>query len=232
MAGLKMRNTLENGGMSGRDKLNNRVLSYKNGKSYSNVKAFVRPRNPQSVGQQLVRNMFAQTSRMWSELTPTQRVSWNLEAPKWINTDVFGDKKQSGKNLFTGVNIVLASAGKPLIEEPLTKDVLTDVNEFFFNQVSHSGIICQIDTNSIEPGEVLIVKASRQVTAGTSSVTQFTQIFQLTPDPSGTNTFDFLNNYSSKYGIPVSGRKIYWQLWVIGNGGAKLLAKDETTTIQ
>lgn len=232
MAGLKMRNTLENGGMSGRDKLNNRVLSYKNGKSYSNVKAFVRPRNPQSVGQQLVRNMFAQTSKMWSELTPTQRVSWNLEAPNWVNTDVFGDKKQSGKNLFTGVNIVLASAGKPLIQEPLTKDVLTDVNEFFFTTTSPTMLKCQIDTNSIEPDEVLIVKASRQVSAGTSSVTQFTQVSQLSPHPSGSQTLNFTNAYSAKYGIPVSGRKIYWQLWVIGNGGAKLLAKDETTTIQ
>ena len=232
MAGLKMRNTLENGGMSGRDKLNNRVLSYKNGKSYSNVKAFVRPRNPQSVGQQLVRNMFAQTSKMWSELTPTQRVCCKLEAPNWVNTDVFGDKKQSGKNLFTGVNIVLASAGKSLIEEPLTKDVLTDVNEFFFITTSPTMIKCQIDTNSIEPDEVLIVKASRQVSAGTSSVTQFTQVLQLSPHPSGSQTLNFINAYSAKYGIPVSGRKIYWQLWVIGNGGAKLLAKDETTTIQ
>jgi hypothetical protein len=231
MAGLKMRNTLENGGMSGRDKLNNRVLSYKNGKSYSNVKAFVRPRNPQSSGQQLVRNMFALTSKMWSQLSDAQRVSWDLEAPNWVNTDVFGDKKQSGKNLFTGVNIVLATAGKPLIEEPLTKDVLTDVNEFFFNIVSPLTITCQIDTNSIEPGEVLIVKASRQVSAGTSSVTQFTQVFSSTPDPSGTQTINLISEYSAKYGIPVQGRKIYWQLWVVGNGGAKLLAKDETVTI-
>ena len=226
-----MRNTLENGGMSGRDKLNNRVLAYKNGKSYSSVKAFVSPRNLNSRAQQEVRQMFATTSRMWSQLSDAQRTSWNLEAPNWKNTDVFGDKTQSGKNLFTGINIVLQSAGMPFTEIPLTKDVLTDVNEFFFNRTTPSSIECQIDTNSIEPGEVLIVKASRQVSAGTSSVTQFTQVLKLTPDPSGTQTIDLINEYSAKYGIPVRGKRIYWQLYVIGNGGAKLLAKTETTNI-
>lgn len=231
MAGLKMRNTLENGGMSGRDKLNNRVLAYKNGKSYSSVKAFVRPSNPNSQAQQGVRQMFATTSRMWSALTDAQRTSWNLEAPNWKNTDVFGDKTQSGKNLFTGINIVLQSAGMPFTGVPLTRDVLTDVNEFFFNNTSSTALECQIDTNSIEAGEMLIVKASRQVSAGTNVVTQTTQIARLTPDPSGTQTIDFIAPYIAKFGTPVIGRKIYWELYVVGNGGAKLLAKTETTTI-
>lgn len=232
MAGLKMRNTLENGGMSGRDKLNNRVLSYKNGKSYSNVKAFVRPRNPQSAGQQLVRNMFSQTSIMWSQLSDAQRASWDLEAPNWVNTDVFGDKKQSGKNLFTGVNIVLATAGMPFTEVPITKDILTDVDQFLVINAAPGSLRFQIETNRIGAGEVLIVKASRQVSAGTSSVTQFTQIDKFIPDPSGSQTIDFIMPYEDKYGILVSGRKIYWELYVVGIGGAKLLAKTQTTTIQ
>ena len=44
--GVKMRNTIANGGMTGRDKGIERVFAYRQGNSYSSVKAFTKPSNP------------------------------------------------------------------------------------------------------------------------------------------------------------------------------------------
>ena len=214
--GVKMRNTIANGGMTGRDKGIERVFSYRQGNSYSSVKAFTKPSNPQSVLQNVVRTAFTQSASSWSSLTEEQRDAWNADAPNWVNTGIFGAKKQSGQNLYIGCNVALAVAGLPAINVPGSRDIIGSIVELSVNfgsgQISLDGAMTgSSTTNAIE------VAISSPKSLGSSKNTKLTVLKSIL----ATNSIavDLTADYVAKYGSIPANKKIFYEIRYVSAGG-------------
>ena len=213
---VRMRNTIANGGLTGKDATINKVFSHREGNTYSTAKRFTKAGNPNSSQQALVRNMFAQTSAGWSNLTEDRRKLWNSAAPDWVNTGIFGAKRQSGKNLFTGCNIALSLAGLPYIVEPMEKQMSATLGSTAF--VHAGGILSldiQFDSTSADNAVELCV--SSQQSSGTSVNNKKVILANFLCDEDITANLTAL--YTSRFGAPVAGKKLFWEVKQVSQGG-------------
>lgn len=91
----------------GRGKLGGQVASKNRSGAY--VRTKVTPVNPNTSFQSAVRQRLSSLSKEWGALTEKQRLAWNEAANsgQWNKNDIFGDaRRPTGKNLFTGINLV------------------------------------------------------------------------------------------------------------------------------
>lgn len=213
---VRVRNTTVNGGMTGIDSGINKLFAHKQGASYSMMKKNVSATNTNSIAQQLTRGVFAQTSAGWSGLTEAQRDLWNAEAPNWTGTNIFGDTKPSGKNLFTGCNVALANAGRGKIKEPNSKTILAvTTNSVLSGDATEIDFVH--DFSTFNSADTVQLHVSAQKSAGTSKNTQFTRLENY---PAGTNiNADVTALYSAKYGSLIPGNKIFYKVKVVSEGG-------------
>lgn len=211
-----MRNTIANGGMTGKDATINKVFSHREGNTYSTAKRFTKAGNPNSAQQTLVRDTFAQTSAGWSNLTEDERKLWNNAAPDWVNTGIFGAKKQSGKNLYTGCNIALAMAGLNALTEPNDKQMIATLGSTSFVYVA--GVLTldiEFDTTSNRNAIELCV--SSQQSGGTSVNNK--KVILKNYNCATDITSDVTADYTAKFGTPVAGKKLFWEVKQVSTGG-------------
>lgn len=92
------------------------VYSRNRGGEY--IKNFVMPTNTITQARQAVRAVFGSLASAWQTLTQSQRNTWIEQAPNYLRTNAFGDKKQLQPNaLFVGQNTNLLNAELPQINE-------------------------------------------------------------------------------------------------------------------
>ena len=211
-----MRNTIANGGMTGKDATINKVFSHREGNTYSTAKRFTKAGNPNSSQQALVRETFAQTSAGWSSLVEEERKLWNAAAPDWVNTGIFGPKKQSGKNLYTGCNIALAMAGFDAITQPGSKQMVATLGSTAFVYVA--GVLTldiEFDTTSNRNAIELCVSSQQSSGTSVNNKKVILKNYNCDADISSVVTAD----YTAKFGIPVPGKKLFWEVKQVSQGG-------------
>lgn len=92
------------------------VYSRNRGGEY--IKNFVMPTNTITQARQAVRAIFGSLASAWRTLTQSERNTWIEQAPNYLRTNAFGDKKQLQPNaLFVGQNTNLLNAGLSQINE-------------------------------------------------------------------------------------------------------------------
>lgn len=187
----------------GRGKLGGQVASKNRSGSYIRTK--VTPVNPNTSFQSAVRQRLASLSKEWGHLTEEQRKSWNESANsgQWNKTDIFGDaRRPTGKNLFTGLNLVsLETTNTLLVNVPqkanfaqFTADaptvVVDGVLQFDVN-VSEPPIVgtrWQIEaTVGVSPGRYYLKNLYRFIDSS-NAVTQ------------GADTLDIATEYALRFG--------------------------------
>lgn len=102
----------------GRGKLGGQVASKNRAGAY--VRTKVTPVNPNTSFQSAVRQRLSSLSKEWGALTEDQRLSWNEAANsgQWNKNDIFGDaRRPTGKNLFTGINLVSLETTNTLLTQ-------------------------------------------------------------------------------------------------------------------
>lgn len=99
-------------------KLGGTVFARNRGGNY--VKNYVKPANPRTAAQQLVRTWFGTISALWRSLTVDQRIAWNQAGENYPVLNPFGDTLiLSGKALCQRLNTTLLNAGYTVINAPL-----------------------------------------------------------------------------------------------------------------
>lgn len=224
----KMRNTVVNGGMTGRDRGINRVFAYKNGKSYSQVKAFTKPSNPQSAAQQAIRSRFTLQAVGWSNLTDEQRKAWDEAVIGVDFSDQFGKTSVSGKAYNAGANIALSAAELPTIDSPGARNFKAVINSTAVKCVA--GVLSW----DVEFSETSIVDAvqlaiSGQKSAGTSKVGKLTIMMNRGCDIDVVR--DITADYVAKYGALIAGQKIFFSTSLISQGGNKVVVQESNLTV-
>ena len=223
-----MRNTVVNGGMTGRDKGINRVFAYRNGKSYSQVKAFTQPSNPQSIAQQAIRSRFTLQAVGWSNLTDEQRKAWNKAVIGVDFSNQFGKTSVSGKAYNAGANIALSAADLPNINVPASRDFKAAIGST--SVTCATGVLTwnvEFDANS--PDNAVQLSISSQRSAGTSKVNKLTILSnaKCVADIARNITAD----YVLKYGALVAGQKIFFSTSLISQGGNKVVVQESNLTV-
>lgn len=218
MGAVKIRNTTVNGGMTGRDKTINKVFAFKDGKSYSQMKRFGQGSATSSTAQQLIRNLFTALSIGWSQLFQSQRDAWNAAAPDWVNTDVFGNKTQSGKNLYLGANIAKVTAGASQINIPFSKDADAYPSEASMSLVA--GVLTlNVPFFQYSDSNRVVLRVSPQLSAGTSSNAKYVNITNYGCE---SDIVDIVTGaYIAKYGALQAGKRIFYEVCLVSNGGNK-----------
>ena len=113
MALIKLTAFLDN--VSG--KLNGTVFARNKGGAY--VRSKSNPTNPQTAKQSAVRSIFSGIQQSWRGLTDEQRAAWDSSTDDYPYQNRLGDQKNySGSQLYSKLNLNLASVGLPQINTP------------------------------------------------------------------------------------------------------------------
>ena len=214
--GVKVRNTTVNGGLSGRDKGINKTFAYRNGKSYSSMKQYTAPTNPQTAFQNAVRVVFALFSSGWSSLSEAGRNAWDAAAKNITGENQFGTTQVTGKMFYVGANIALTSADRETTEVPLQManeaKVDTATLQYDAPDMNFSGVF-----DSTSEKNTLQLRCSSPVSAGSSKGKKKIILWNVICDSNFSTDVSF--NYQSRFGSIPIGSKVFWDIRQISEGG-------------
>lgn len=197
-------------------KLGGQVFSKNRGGSY--VRTKTTPSNPQTVAQMAIRGIFASISSTWSELTQSNRDSFNNFVGDYARTDIFGDARNpSGKSLFQRLNQNLEISGQTQITTCVSP-----------SDVPFAGLISAvadlsnteffIDTNNDTGGSKIVVWATPPMSQGTKFVKN--KLRQLAVfDGDNATSVNVWVKYIAKYGVPTVGANIVVGVRIINANG-------------
>lgn len=200
----------------GRGKLGGHVFSKNAAGSYMRTKTT--PTNPQTAFQTAVRVLFAAISTAWSGLTSTVRSQWIAAVSEWQKTDIFGDlKKPTGKALFQRLNNQAQSAGWPAVVVPPAKQDIpvAVITSAVFGLAAGSLTLAGMTVSATVRTQIFGTPA---LTQGTSFVKNKLRQFT-SPDASDDDSIQVMDDYVTRFGLPVIGQNIYIGVkYVMSNG--------------
>lgn len=177
----------------------------------------VTPLNPRSVEQSRVRNIFAQLSQGWSQLTESQRVAWNNAVGNYAQTDIFGDNQTlSGKALYQQLNQNNLLVGRTAITSPPVNQEVRTVSDFdpIYNTTTPA---LDIGGASAGMGTQILIYATPAVTAGTTFVKNKLRLIG-TEQLVGSSV-DVLTKYEDRFGAISENDRIAVAIRVIAPDG-------------
>lgn len=209
--------------VDGRGKINGTVLSKNRGGAYARVK--VTPSNPRSAAQMFVRSNLAFLAQKWKTLSQGQRDAWAGAVSNYTRTDVFGDvKTPTGYGLFMRINTALRDASTELffnIPAP-TVEVVSPESSSLTANVSTLNLVTSFPDDA-EMNGYLLIDASPPLSQGVNSAgSRFKRIANLEVlDFSDLTSTALFAAYSSVYGAPVEGQKLFVRLTVMMSNGQR-----------
>lgn len=215
-----------------RNKLNGSVLSKNRYGNYMRNK--VTPVNPQTSYQLNQRAQLSALSSAWRGLTQSQRDSWQSLAATLPRTDIFGDPKiLSGNALYVSLNLNLAAAGQPTIDDAPTAVSVPAVVVSDLLIGNDAGVLdggtFSIDPATVPAGYSLMVYATPGVSPGVNFVkNQFRLLGTFT---ASSGEVDFGLAYSARFGVPAVGQKVFVRAALCANDTGQLGLPSEAMTI-
>lgn len=199
-----------------RGKLNGSVMSKNRSGSY--VRNKVTPSNPQTTAQMMIRGIFSEITKAWSNLTEAQRQSWENSVEAFQGTNIFGDSvKPSGKTLFQKLNQNLMITGQASVTTcPAPAELpYASLNDVVFDVSDES---LTINTSGQTTGSKVIVFATAPLTQGTKFVkNKLRKIVVL--DGNDGLTADVYLEYQAKFGNLALNDNIYLGVRVVNASG-------------
>lgn len=189
-----------------RGKLNGSVASRNRYGSYFRNK--VTPTNPQTASQMRVRGIFGAISKLWGQLTDSQRKSWEAFSSEHKFSDIFGDLQTlQGNAMFQKVNMNLHKIKAPLIstpgeviETPYIVDALTGMN-VVDGGITAAGV--DVEFGGIPNADsVIVLYATPAISAGrkfTKNEMRFIGAYPVDTTQNATS-IDFLEDYEAVHG--------------------------------
>ena len=169
------------------------------------------PANPRSAAQMAVRDNLSRVAAKWRALTETQRAEWISTSSAVKSTSRLGQNGAlSGFQLFIKINCTLAQfGGEPVNTPPLRPEFpnLAPQNLVITNT---GGAVALKLTCPTSPGENTIVRGSKPVSQGVQVCKDFRILGTCPAAVQG--SADITSLYTSRYGAPKAGTKVYVQV--------------------
>ncbi len=197
------------GVVAGSGKIGGTVVARNRGGAYARVK--VTPLNPNTSAQQIVRSLLAAFSQQWRTLTQEQISAWNTAVLQFQRTDVFGDlRSPTGKNLFTRLNINIASIlGASITDPPLPTAVPSLITNSLV--IAVGAVTYTIDYATPTATTSVQIWATPGVSPGVSFVkSEYRLIGSFVGGVAG--PADISADYLDKFGPPAVGQKVFVKL--------------------
>jgi hypothetical protein len=226
---MKIRNTDVNGGLSGKMLSGGRVASYRNGRTYSSARTFVKPNNPNTSLQQLIRSSFTGGVVAWKSLSENEQSAWNEAKGTYRNLNSFGGNFKTGRNCFIGARVLCSQASIALPTYP-TANVLIGAESFSVD-ASGGSISLNITNGEAVVNNNYIVKCSSYLNDGASVLpTVFVNGIYYS-DAIGDVEINLTTSIIAKTGTYVAGKRFIFELLAVGQGGNAYVAYKTTVTL-
>lgn len=191
-----------------RGKTGGTVYSRNKAGAYSKNK--VTPLNPKTQAQQAQRNTLAVYSQAWRNLSPDERRSWSDGSANYPQTDVFGDQYfLAGNMLYNKLNLNLEKVGiapKTVCPTPEGAPQMALSNAVF------TATSLEIDISSVPTGYSAYVMATQCSSVGKTNLNSKLRAIAVLPAGTGGGAYDFISEYTAKFGTPISGQKILFSV--------------------
>jgi len=191
--------------MSG--KLAGHVFSRNRGGSYIRTK--VKPLNPQSARQTVVRNEFGVQSGNWRGLTAAQRLQWNSATVQFLRKNSLGSTiTLSGINLYKALNQALFNIGQALISSPPVPQSAVNVNSLSVAVSATGSTMVATFAATPTPANMYIeVYATPPLSPGITFIKNRLRVIQVLPPATATGV-SLQAAYVAKFGATIVGQKI------------------------
>ena len=167
--------------------------------------------NPRTPSQLAVRETMGRVAARWRALTETQRVAWMVAAKSAMsNTRLNQSGSLSGFLLFTKINCTLAQFGQEQVTAPPAQPQFPTLAPQNLSISNTAGVIALKLTCPTSPGDNTIVRGSKPLSQGVAVCKDF-RILGTCPAPVA-GTADITGLYTSRYGVPVVGKKVFVQV--------------------
>lgn len=190
-----------------RGKLNGSVASRNRYGNYLRNK--MTPVNRRTTFQQANRAIFGAMSAHWNGITEAQRTAWRNYANDNPYTDIFGDQKTlQGNSMFTGTNTLLLNAGLPALDVPDVTDV--DLPHILLSIETLSTTVFGLEISDDDTdADKIVIYATPPVSAGKLFLkNDYRIVVSLDVDDFDTLKYNFLQDYTDRFGAPVEGARI------------------------
>ena len=174
-------------------------------------RALAIPSNPRSSSQMTTRGILTKVSARWRALQEPQRQAWMAAAQETKSTSRLGQNGTlSGFLLFTKINCTLAQFGQAQVEAPPDHPQFPDLAAKNLVITNTGGVIALKLTCPTDPGDNTIVRGSAPVSQGRETWSSF-RVLGTCPAPVG-GAADITGLYTTRYGVPPVGKKVFIQV--------------------
>lgn len=198
------------------------------GRSGLNARTKVKPGNPQTGAQVLVRSYMKTYTEMWRTLSQANIAAWNSFAEGARKSNKFGNKYlMSGKNLFVSYNCENALVGNGVtITTPPTPTVpmTIGVSAIDFDSTGTPKATVTID-DDVPAASLLQVWVSPMLSAGVSNFKGKPTFIKTFAGGTTAGSLSVYSEYTTKYGSLVSGRKVAVQCYLNNSDKPTYFAK-------
>lgn len=165
------------------------------------------PVNPSTAAQVATRTRQTVNAAAWRALTGDQRSGWSDLGLSMVRTDSLGSSYNlTGFQAYCSVNNILAQAGSALVDDAPALSTPVGLLTMTLTLTTSSFSVAYT-TTPLDTGVKLIIRASPQRSAGRSYEADY-RVIQVTA-AAAASPANILTNYTAKFGVPVSGNKIF-----------------------
>lgn len=214
-----------------RGKVGGNVFSRNKAGAY--LRTFVKPTNPSTPAQQVIRNRVQSLVTSWRALTDPIRLAWNNAAQNFPQTNKMGETFYlTGQQLFTKFNSNLLAGGEAVSSAaPMnsTQSVIaiTDLT------VSTGVFDVTIDVATIPATTFVTARATDGISAGRSNAfrSQYRQVGEA--PTAAANVIDLATDFEAVFGA-ISGKvgqKVFVEILTVDIVSGQIVGKSKISTI-
>lgn len=185
------------------------------GRNGNNVRTKIKPINRRTSSQVNQRSSLTSQSQVWRTLTDSQRAQWLSIGGQFTFHNNFGQRYHpSGKNYFMKINENLLQASAAAVTTPPLTTPATAQTALTATSTGANLVGMTFAASPVPAGMALLVFATRGLSAGVSFVgKQYRYIGKIAA--AATTPQDLTTIYTTKFGAPVSGSRVFLQVKVV-----------------
>jgi hypothetical protein len=192
----------------------------------------VSPVQPRTSYQLAVRSFLAAASQAWRGISATEQAQWNLIAPTYSRTNVFGDRAPlTGFNLFVQLNRMRQILGLALLTTPPVPTAVSGINLATLAVVSGGPTYTITFTPTpLAANMYAVMYATPGLSPGISFIGGNTRVIGVAP-PATASPIEAHVDYSAKFGPLTSGLKYAIQIQIVHGPSGITSALSQATCI-
>ena len=197
------------------------------------MRTYVKPINPQSDAQQIIRNRLTGLIQSWRGLTDAQRLAWNAITGNFTSKNKVGDVIfLTGQQLFNKFNSNLLAADESIVTTPpLNSDepaiTITEV------VAASAELTITIDVAAVPVTATTIIRATDGLSAGRSNSYK-SDFKQISAGPVfADNDYDAKTDYEAVFGLlsGKTGQKVFVEVVTMDIASGQVVGRSKMSDI-